>query len=99
MHWDATEQVVYTVYTLYKDCAAFWCGVLFSHVSYWYCRMHFDWARCKAAPAVLFSECTVSGVCVQYQITNAAYNVLAVCHFMAVLLFPNKRTLHLDCLT
>jgi len=31
VHWDATEQVVYTVYTLYKDCAAFWCGVV-SHM-------------------------------------------------------------------
>jgi len=55
--------------------------------------MHFDWARCKATSAVLFSECTVSGVYVQTM--HAAYNVLAVCQFMAVLLFPNERTLHL----
>ena len=76
------------LYILCIRLCSFLVWSAFSHVSYWYCRMHFDWARCKATSAVLFSECTVSGgVCTG----DAAYNVLAVCHFMWLFFYsPTK---------
>ena len=92
MHWDATEQVVYTVYTLYKIVQL--SGVeCFSHMYH-----------------IGIAECTLIGLDVKQLLLCCFLNVrYLACMYrrcslqcssslpfhVAVLLFPNKRTLHL----